>query len=58
MDSLLHFYRETRERFSNIVDKADRVHLKTWELDDEHAYSWFGSLADMLRGCYELLQIN
>jgi hypothetical protein len=48
MDSILQFYRETRERFSNIVEKVDRVHLKSWELDDEYAYSWFGSLADSL----------
>ena len=48
MDSLLRFYRETRKRFSNVVEKVDRVHLKSWELDDEYAYSWFGSLADSL----------
>jgi len=48
MDSILQFYRKTRERFATVVDKTDKEHLKSWELDDEYAYSWFQSLANML----------
>jgi hypothetical protein len=49
MDSLLQFYKETRERFPGIAEKTDREHLKAgWELCDEYAYMWFHSLADML----------
>jgi hypothetical protein len=49
MDSLVQFYEETRESLPHIVEKTDREHLRAgWELDDEHAYMWFHSLADML----------
>jgi hypothetical protein len=48
MDSLLQFYRETRERFPGIVEKTDKEHMKAgWEPRDEDAYMWFHSLADM-----------
>jgi hypothetical protein len=48
MDPIVQFYRETRDRFPNILADTDKVHLQTWELDDEDAYMWFHSLADML----------
>lgn len=49
MDSIRQLYIQTRERFPGIVEKTDKEHLKAgWELDDEDAYMWFHSLADML----------
>lgn len=48
MDSILQFYRTTRERFPTIVARTDKEHLKNWELDDEYAYTWFQSLAHTL----------
>jgi hypothetical protein len=50
MDSILHFYIQTRERIPSIVEKTNKEHLRAgWDLeDDEHAYMWFHSLADML----------
>lgn len=48
MDSILQFYRNTRERFPTIVDKTDKEHLRRWDLGYEYAYSWFQSLANML----------
>jgi hypothetical protein len=48
MDPIVQFYRETRDRFPNILAETDKVHLQTWDMDDEWAYMWFHSLADML----------
>lgn len=49
MDSLLQFYRATRERFPLIVKLADKQHVADgWDLNDEFAYSWFQSLANLL----------
>ena len=48
MDPIVQFYRETRDRFPTILAETDKVHLQTWDMDDEWAYMWFHSLADML----------
>jgi hypothetical protein len=48
MDPIVQFYCETRNRFPNILAETDKVHLQTWDMDDEWAYMWFHSLADML----------
>lgn len=48
MDSILQFYRDTRQRFPAILQETDKVHLRTWEVEDEWALMWFESLAEML----------
>jgi hypothetical protein len=48
MDSILQFYRDTRQRFPAILEEADKVHLRLWEVEDEWAIMWFESLAEML----------
>lgn len=48
MDPLVQFYRQTRHRFPSILGEADKVHVRTWEVADEDAYTWFKSLAEML----------
>jgi hypothetical protein len=48
---ILEFYNETREKFPEITDKADREHILIWEdLDPEYEYSWFESLAKAVNG--------
>jgi hypothetical protein len=48
MNPIAQFYRETRDRFPSILAETDKLHLQTWDMDDEWAYMWFHSLADML----------
>ena len=48
MDPIVQFYRETRDRFPTVLAETDKVHRRTWDMDDEWAYMWFHSLADML----------
>jgi hypothetical protein len=48
MDPIVQFYHATRDRFPTILAETDKVHLQTWDMDDEWAYMWFHSLADML----------
>ena len=48
MNPIAQFYRETRDRFPSILVETDKLHLQTWDMDDEWAYMWFHSLADML----------
>jgi len=47
--TVLELYHETRERFSDVAEMADREHLRIWgEIDPDLAYSWFESLANTL----------
>lgn len=49
METVVDLYNVVRDRFPEITEVADRVHVKTWgEPDPEFAYSWFGSLANSL----------
>lgn len=46
---VLDLYYETREKFPEITEKADREHIRNWgDIDPEFAYSWFESLANAL----------
>ncbi|WP_339409691.1 DUF7674 family protein [Pseudomonas sp. EA_35y_Pfl2_R5] len=49
METVVDLYNAVRDRYPEIAEAADRVHIKTWgEPDPEFAYSWFESLANSL----------
>ena len=49
MKTVVDLYNVVRDRFPEITEVTDRVHVKTWgEPEPEFAYSWFGSLANAL----------
>lgn len=49
MQTVEAFYVETRRRFPDLAERADREHVRLWgEVDIAFAYSWFGSLANSL----------
>ncbi|MDF3197029.1 hypothetical protein [Pseudomonas sp. 1928-m] len=51
METIVDLYNVVRDRYPEITEAADRVHVKMWgELDPEFAYSWFESLANALNG--------
>jgi len=51
METVVDLYNVVRDRYPEITEAADRVHVKMWgELDPEFAYSWFESLANALNG--------
>ena len=46
---VLDFYNDTRVKFPEITEKADKKHIEMWgEINPEFAYSWFESLANAL----------
>ena len=39
--TLLEFYNETRQKFPEVTEKADKEHIRLWgEVDPKFAYSW------------------
>jgi hypothetical protein len=49
MESVVDLYNAVRDRYPEITETADRIHVNMWgELDPEFAYSWFESLANAL----------
>ncbi|WP_087022675.1 DUF7674 family protein [Thaumasiovibrio subtropicus] len=52
--TVLSMYKSFRTQFPKITKKADVEHIRLWgEVNPECAYSWFGSLANVLN--YEMV---
>lgn len=49
MKTIAELYTAVRYRFPEVIAKTDREHARLWgEVSPDFAYSWFGSLANVL----------